>query len=231
MAAGPPGEIRRGFHPTRIDLADVLSRAWQIFKAKMWPCVGAAAFLLVISYGEAIAFALITGGRQQTLPESLFSLVFAIFQFWLTLGLMAYLLKTARGESAEFTDLFSAGPILLRALGTMIIYGLLFVIGLILLVVPGFIVLMMFSPALLVLIDQNTGVIESLRLSRQATNGNKLTLFAIYLMMTIAAPVIIVLTCGLGVFFVQPFVVILFCVCYLAMTGQTTADQRYSQAQ
>jgi uncharacterized membrane protein len=157
-------------------------------------------------------------------------LVFAIVQFWLTLGLMTYFLKTARGESAEFTDLFTAGPVLLRAIGISFLYGLLFIIGLILLVVPGFIILMMFSPALLVLIDQNVGVMESLSMSRQATNGNKLTLFALYIIMAFVAPLIILLTCGLGLFFVQPFALILFCVCYLAMTGQTTAEQRYAPA-
>ncbi|MBI3838610.1 MAG: hypothetical protein HY288_11845 [Planctomycetia bacterium] len=225
MAARPQGEMRRGFHPARIEFSDVLSRTWQIFKANLWPCVGVAAFLLAISYGEAIGFAIFTGGRRQTLPESLFSLAFGVVQFWLTLGLMTYFLKTARGEPAEFVDLFSAGPFLLRAMGISIIFGILVLIGFILLVVPGVIIMMMLSPSWLVLIDRNVGVVEALSMSREATNGNKLTLSGLYIVIMFASSFIILFTCGLGLFFVQPFVLLLFCVCYLAMTGQSTADQ------
>ena len=60
MEAPPTGEIRRGFTLTRIDLGDVMSRAWQIYTAQFWPCVGTTVVFIVLSYGLVIAVALLT---------------------------------------------------------------------------------------------------------------------------------------------------------------------------
>ena len=231
MAAGPQGEIRRGFQPTRIEISDMLSRTWQIFKANLWPCVGVAVFLIAVSWGGSFAFGFATAGRQPTFSEQMVNLVFLIVQLWLGLGQIIFLLKIARGESAAFSDVFTGGPFLLPAIGLWIIILSLFVLGFILLIFPAFVVLMMFGPSFLVLIDKKAGVIESLQMSRQATSGNKLTLFALYLVAVFGGGMFTLVTCLVGAVFVQPFVTLLFCVCYLAMTGQTTADQRYAQAQ
>jgi uncharacterized membrane protein len=153
-----------------------------------------------------------------------------IVRFWLTLGLLTFILKIARGEGAAVSDLFTGGPVLLPAIGVEILFWTLLFIGFILFVIPMFVVWMMFSPALLMLIDQKVGAFDAMSMSREATRGNKLTLFALYMIVIFATPLVVLLTCGLGVFFVPPFVILLKCVCYLAMTGQTTADQRYAPA-
>ncbi len=52
--------VRRGFQPTRIDLGDVLSRTWRIYKNNLWKCVGATLFVLVLTYTVVIGVAYTT---------------------------------------------------------------------------------------------------------------------------------------------------------------------------
>jgi uncharacterized membrane protein len=68
-------------------------------------------------------------------------------------------------------------------------------------------------------------VIESFKLSKDLMNGNKLTLFLIWLVAGLGGSLISVITCGLGYFAVVPFLALMAPVIYLAITGQPTADQ------
>ncbi len=66
-----------------------------------------------------------------------------------------------------------------------------------------------------------TSAVRSAR-AIEATDGNKWTLFAIYVVAGIGSMVVVVLTCGLGVFFVVPYMAVLATVIYLGVTGQRT---------
>jgi phage FluMu protein Com len=219
----PPGEVRRGFQPTRIDIADVMGRAWLIYKNRLGPCLLAmfVYFIAIVAVSGALGFAARNAGGFVNVSIGLMQYVFGIFLY---LGLMGFMLKTARGEKAEVSDLFGAGPLVLRGLGVMVLYMLAYAIGLVLLIIPGIIVLFMFSQAIFVLIDQGTGVIDSLRYSAQATKGNKLTLFALGVIGSLLG---MLGMCALfvGIFFVMPYIVLLQAVVYLRMTGQSTADE------
>jgi uncharacterized membrane protein len=58
--------------------------------------------------------------------------------------------------------------------------------------------------------------------------GNKGTLFVIWLVSGTGGVMITLLTCGLGLFVVWPFLALLYPVIYLTMTGQPTADRLYA---
>jgi uncharacterized membrane protein len=187
---------------------------------------------LVVSFivGLFIGIALQTVADPRTVTFRLINnLISNVIGIFISLGIFRYMLKTARGENATVADLFSGGPLFLSAIGITILSGLAFLAGFVLFIIPGIIVALMFSQGMLVLVDQNTGVIESLRYSAQATKGNKLTLFALGLITSGLGLVVTVFTCGIGFFFVYPYIMLLLAVTYLAMTGQSTAEQAYPQ--
>lgn len=225
MRSPTESEIHRGFTPTRIELFDVLGTAWAIYKANIGKVVLAGLAVLVLSTA-------VTGGVSYAMKDASIlerqavNLVANVPTIWLSLGLLIFYIKIARGENAELGDLFSGGPYLLRALGAGAIIFLSTVAGFILLIIPGIIIALMFSQTLCVLVDQNVGAIDALRMSAKATRGNKLTLFALGLLMIPVVALVTLLTCLIGYFFVVPFVQLLAVVTYLAMTGQGMAVQR-----
>ena len=78
-------------------------------------------------------------------------------------------------------------------------------IGFALLIVPGIIVGLMFSQFINIMIDRQVGVIDALRLSMQVTEGNKLTLFLLGLLMAAINSIGTSLTCGLFTIAFVPF--------------------------
>lgn len=86
----------------------------------------------------------------------------------------------------------------------------------------------MFSQSLYLIVDRNVGVMESLRLSREITRGNKATMFLIGLAM-LGLAILALIPCGLGFFVLMPYSMVLYSLMYLSMAGQPTAEQlRYS---
>ncbi|MEE8451449.1 MAG: hypothetical protein V3R99_06015 [Thermoguttaceae bacterium] len=219
------------FTPTRIDLEDVFSRTWTIFKEQWGACLAAFVVIALINivlqtplriYQE-IVFARFTLEGLAILL--LGYVILNLITLWITLGQALYFLKIARGQPANLSDLFAGGPYYVRALFAGILGGILIGFGYALLIIPGIILALMFSQYKLLIVDRNVGIIDSLSISKDLMVGNKLTLFLILLVAGVVGSMIVLLTCFTGLLVVGPFMMLLFPVTYLAITGQPTADQ------
>ncbi len=114
------------------------------------------------------------------------SLVFA--------GATAGMIKAEKGEAVSLGDCFAGGlPKMLPLIGLMILWMLGVYIGIILLVVPGCILLAMWSVTVPVLIAEDTGVFGAFGRSRALTKGYRWKIFLLLLI------VLVLLYVGLGV--------------------------------
>jgi hypothetical protein len=224
----PPGEIR----PTIVDLGDVMSRAWEIYKTEWGMCLVAILVVMGCNFGVSMVFGIARGiivavTRDQNLGVifAMFTnLVTQVFSAWITIGQTRYFLKVARGQPAEIGEIFSGGPWLLPIIGASILFGLMVFGGKLLLIVPGIILALMFSPFYFLIIDRHLGGMDLLNKAKEITYGNKLTLFLIHLIcagLTIAGA----LAFCVGLLAVIPYITLLHVMVYLTMTGQATIDQ------
>ena len=232
---GGPGPLAAaaGFRPTRIDFGDVFGRTWRIF-TDHWPtCLLALVIVMALSMGALglliLAAALAAAASNDpAITVAIFSLGMVacfVFNLWLGIGQTHFFLKVARDGQAPLGELFAGRPYLGRVFLASILFMLIVVAGTILCYVPGIIFGLMFSQFFFLIVDRDVGVMESLRLSNEITNGNKLMLFAIQLVAQIGAQFVFYATCGLGLLAAAPFLALLNAVIYLAMTGQPTADR------
>ncbi len=223
----PPG----GFGPTKIDFGDIFDRTWKVFADQWAVCLGAILVTLLLTggaFGLVMGFAALVGEAMRAEAVAVLIMIVGgvavgIFSLWIGIGQSLFFLKVARGQEANLSDLFSGGPYLATTLGASILFALIVVAGMILCYIPGIIFALMFSQYFYLILDRNVGVMESLSLSKEITEGNKLMLFAIQLVVQLAANVVIYGTCGLGILAVAPFMGLMNAVIYLAMTGQPTA--------
>ena len=227
-----PRYVEHAFRPTRIEVGDVLSRTWEVFKLRWLACVAATWGVPLILAGVCAPFILIVVFTSMNARDDAASVVAAslllgavatIASVWMALGIHAFMLKVARGEEVAARDLFGETSQLVPALLATILVGAAAMVGFMLLIVPGIILSLMFSQFINVMVDRRVGVIESLRLSIEATEGNKVTLFLLGLLMWAVNTVAATLTCGLSTLVVAPFISLMGSVAYLAMTGQTMA--------
>lgn len=230
-AAGAMGpEVARGFQPTRIELGETFGRTWEIYKRNLGILVGAALILIVCNMvvGAVIGAVFAVAGQNAegaiavilVLVQNVLSQAVSSF-FWI--GMILFNLKVARGEPAEFSDLFGGGQWFVFGAVIQIITSIAAMFGLVLLIVPGIIIFLMFSQSMYLLVDRNADIMGALRMSMEVTKGNKLTLFALYVVAFLITVVVTLLTCGLGLILMAPFMVLLTTVAYLGMTGQPTA--------
>jgi uncharacterized membrane protein len=93
------------------------------------------------------------------------------------------------------------------------------IIGMLVILIPMIILGIMFSQAVLLVVDRGVGSIEAIRQSIRITRGNKMALFLLGLISACLAFAGI-LACGIGLFFVMPFIWVIAMTAYLAMTSQ-----------
>lgn len=228
---GPTGAvIVEPISPGTLDITDVYTRTWRIFKREMGICIGVVMTAYVLNLGVSFAIQGILALINTRLEAPELAIVLAhqviagVFGIWLISGQFNFLLRLARGQDAPFSLLFSGGKWLLPLTGAYLLYLLVVVVGFLLLIVPGVILGLMFSQFWFLIVDRDMGVLEAFKTSRAITSGNKLMLFVLYLTifpLSLAG----LCTCGIGLIFIIPFIALLFTVSYLIMSGQRTADQ------
>ena len=93
------------------------------------------------------------------------------------LGFTHLALRVVDGEEATIGDLFSQGRLLVRAVLATIVYVGIVIGGFLLLIVPGIIWGIKFQYYIYAIVDEDAGVMESLKRSSALTRGEKLNLF------------------------------------------------------
>ena len=176
------------------------------------------------------------------------------FLTWIMAGVLRFLLTIGRGQPPNLADIFSGGPYFVKVFLTgllisLITFGVILVcmlpailasvvspklagglqvLGMVVYYVVVVILSLMFSQAYFLIVDRNVGVIESLQISTQVMRGNKLMLFAIWLVMGLLM-LVSVLPCGLGLFVTIPYAMVMGAMIYLTVTGQPTGGQLQPQ--
>lgn len=152
-------------------VGEVLSYGWERFREQGWILAGSAATIIILS----LLFSLLSEQIDDTRAVLIItvSLVSWLIQMYVSLGLYSMTLKVSRRGKAFYSDLFSQNKLLLKYIGASIVSSIIVVIGFFLLIVPGIILSIMFIFYPYVLVDQKSGVFDSLKKSAEITKGNR----------------------------------------------------------
>jgi uncharacterized membrane protein len=147
------------------------------------------------------------------------SIVGGIVGLFLQLGVIRIFANLAFGRDAEVGMLFTEGHRFLSGLGASILVGIITVIGMILLIVPGVIASLGLYFTLYLVIDQEMGAIDALSESWRLTDGEKGFLFVFNLLMVFGALILMVVTCGIGYLIVVPTLALVQAVMYHSLVS------------
>ncbi|MEZ4309644.1 MAG: hypothetical protein R3F14_16535 [Polyangiaceae bacterium] len=155
---------------------EVLRQSWEIVK-QHW-----VALIFGPMIGGAIANVpaqLVSGAGTGSKKEEtiiVLAIVGAVLSFFIqtyfTAGVIQMTLTAARGGVPQVMQVFQGGSAYGRLLGTSLLSGLAVLLGFILLIVPGIILGLGFSPGYYYAVDAGKGLIELARELNQ-TNGHK----------------------------------------------------------
>jgi hypothetical protein len=148
----------------------------------------------------------------------LLSVASMLISIWLQLGVVRIFLNLARGGTAELGMLVGQGRHYLSAVAATFLFVIAYMLGLVLLVVPGIIVATGLQFFLYAMVDEDLGPIEALSESWRLTEGHKLTVFLINLVIGLLAVMFCCVTFGLGYILALPLMSLAAAVMYHSLT-------------
>jgi uncharacterized membrane protein len=159
---------------------EAINFGWDTFKKNWGFFIG----VIVIYYGINLVFGLLRNAVQgNTALVVIITIVSALVQMLLSIGLIKISLKFADGQKAQISDLFNGLPNFLNFLLGSILYGLIVLGGTILLIVPGVIWAVKFYYFNYLIIDKGLGPVEAIKKAGEMTNGSKNNLFLFFLLL------------------------------------------------
>lgn len=148
------------------------------------------------------------------------------------LGYCRFNKNLIKGTNPQIQDLFSDMNLFGKALGLRIVTIVLVALWSLLLIIPGIVAAFRYSMAFYIMDDDpNVGIMEAIDRSKRMMMGNKGRLFCLELSF-IGWMLLCILTCGIGFFFLTPYMSAASAAFYLEVSGQRQiprTEQIYDQ--
>ncbi|TSC52288.1 MAG: hypothetical protein LiPW41_499 [Parcubacteria group bacterium LiPW_41] len=178
-----------------VEIKKAFSFGWQSAKKDFLYFVYVAAIAMVIS------------GILGKLGEKnfIFAIVGWVIGFITTCGIARITVDYVRGTKRELETLFTEWQYFWRVVGACIFMGILIIIGLVLLVVPGIYLIFRFQFVTLFIVDKNMKIREAMKASTEMTKGIKWQLFR-FALVSIGVALLGVLALGVGIFIAVPII-------------------------
>jgi hypothetical protein len=168
----------------QISPRSVVSRIWEIYRDQFGVLIGTALVLFAI---QALVYLLLSGAAG-ILLSLLFAALSVLYQ-----GMVVELvqdIQDGRRDHSVGELLRSVSPVFWQLLGVSILFGIGVAIGFVLLIVPGLILLTIWSVVAPVTVLERPGVFAAFGRSRELVRGNGWNVFAVIVLVFLAVMVI-----------------------------------------
>ncbi len=217
--------------PQTISFEETFKATWRLFLDNFGPFVGMGAILfgigfasnLVMNVASFIFIAMEENVGAATIIFAAIELLFLVFGMvlnaYLQAGMLRYSIELAKGMRPAFGRIFLPINQFFGFVAVSFLLWLIVFAGLILLIIPGIILMLMFFCAPAVYLDGKGGILESFGVSRTITRGNRLTIFALFVVNSLLLVLATLVTCGLAAIVGPPFFALLTAVIYTHCAG------------
>jgi uncharacterized membrane protein len=239
--SGQPAGYNPAPTPSRGVSMDVIGEAWKLVQSNLGTWIGATAVMLIISavfYGLnsrlGITYTTIPGtplpdGTSTTsipMPSIgpmyyVLTLINGIIMTFLSGGMMRMAINQTRTGKVEFSELFSAGDVIVNLLIAVVITYILTAIGLVLCIIPGLILMALLAMTTPLIVDARKSGIEaigeSINLVKPHLGGMIVLGIVLVLIVGVSA-----IPCGLGLLVSYPLAFTAIALVYRDLTGGTS---------
>jgi len=156
-----------------------IQTGWEKLTSNFWLCVGVVLCSMIIPIVVPTVLLKAAGAAMNAdlagnaFWSPLAGLAGKVMNIVVEMGLLKVALSLNDRGEAEFKQLFSCLPLFLNYLAASILYGLIVLVGVLLLIVPGIIWSIQFQFYNYAIVDEGLGPIAALERSSQITKGAK----------------------------------------------------------
>ena len=197
--------------PVHFDIDQALKRGWELFKAQ--PLILIMYFLLIMVVSVGPAFYL----------EDFSTIISLLIGPPLTAGFYLLANKISRGEQVEFKDCFDGFKFWLPVVGVNIITGIITVLGVIALIIPGIYLGVAYTFAMPFVLFAGTEFWTSMELSRKLITKVWWRFFA-FLILIVLINMVGILCLGVGFLVSGPFSYMAIYAAFEELTGDLLVE-------
>jgi len=215
-SAPPPPPSGPSPAPGAFNIGDAISYGWGAY----WKNVGPMVVIAIVVFAIQAIFSVLAASMDGAVGQFAIRFIGTLVSLLITLGWLRVALEITNGVKPEVGDVFKAS-----GYGTFIIASILFyigfVIGLILLIIPGIIFAVVFGFYGFVIAQrpQGTGVMEALQASADLTRGHRWQLFGLGIVLLLIN-IVGLLACLVGVIFTWGITLIAWAYTYRTLHGE-----------
>ncbi|WP_102408123.1 hypothetical protein [Parabacteroides bouchesdurhonensis] len=201
-------------------ISEVFNTSWKYTKSQIWVLVGLMIGMFIISFTLSI-FALpasgsITGQIVVNLISMIISMIFS-------LGYIKNLFQTLDGIEPQFSAYGQQARKLFTYFIASIIVGITVLIGCIIFIIPGIYLALRLQFFQALIVEEDAGIIDSIKLSWKITEGQVGQLFILMLTM-IGIAIIGLLLFGIGILFATPLIYMMYCYTFRKLNAIVIAE-------
>lgn len=213
-------------------ISETFKVSWKCLKEQIWILVGLFIGYTIISGLLQVFMPQATPGDPFAIftPTSLIVMLIAtIFSSVFNLGYIKNMFQALDGIEPQFSAYGQQARKILTYIITNIILVILVFIGIMLLIIPGFYLGLRLQFAFCFIVEEDAGIIDSLKKSWEITNGQVWLLFLLTLVM-IGIVIIGFLLLGVGIFIAYPLIILMQCYVFrklnnpVAVLGEVMED-------
>lgn len=206
----------------KFTVSEVFNTSWKYTKSQIWVLAGLLIGYMILSCIISVFSMPAQGSIKGGIITYLISLV---IQSLFTLGYTKNLLQTMDGEEPQFSAYGQQARKLITAIVAALLYSIVIAVGLIFLIIPGLYLVIRLQFYLLLIVEEDCGIIESLQKSWELTRGQAMPLFAL-LFASICILIVGVILFFIGIFVAIPLVAMMQCYAFrkLNTISKTTEE-------
>jgi uncharacterized membrane protein len=201
----------------KINYSEILKSSWGNLLRQFWLLAGLIIGFTII-YSLLWIFSMPEPGEAIKAGSIITGLLSYVLMFIFVMGYTKNCFQTIDGEEPQFSAYGQASTKILTYFAASAIYLVIVTVGLILLVLPGIYLIIRMHYYTAAIVDEDAGIIESLKRSWQITKGQTLPVFVISLII-VALSFLGMLALIAGIFVALPLAALIDCTTFRRLTA------------
>jgi uncharacterized membrane protein len=206
---------------TKFTISEVLNTSWTALKSQIWILVGLFIGYIILCTVFSLLLIPLTGSVMLSLFGNL---VYFAISLVITLGYTKNLFQALDGEEPQFSAYGQQANKIGTAFVAGLIYGILVLIGTLLLIIPGIYLVLRLQFYMAFIVEEDAGIIESLQKSWDMTKDQVLPLLLLGLVM-IGISILGFILLGVGILVAYPLVLLMYCCVFRRLNSPLTVSE------
>ena len=203
-------------------LSDVLRVVWKGYISQIWILTGLIIGYVIVSLALNLYIPYPLHGTM-SVAGIILVLLCLVFYVLFSLGYTKNMFQTLDGEEPQFSAYGQESRKIFTGLFAGLIFTVVVVVGLALLIIPGYYLAIRLQFFYASIVEENTGIIASLKRSWEITKGQEVSLLLL-LLVEIALTLLGLICFIIGIFVTAPLVGLMNCYVFRKLTVFTTEE-------